>query len=100
MHGAPFPSTAAPSSSSIASSPFTTIAASSQSAATATAADVQAPPAVLAPFGRLANVEVQLIMQQLDQPDLLRLARCNRALFRCASNPLAWQQGSPCTIPK
>jgi hypothetical protein len=84
MHGAP--------SSSTASSPFTTIAASSQSAATATAPAVQAPPAVLASFGRLADVEVQLIMQQLDQPDILRLARCSRALLRCASHPFVWQQ--------
>jgi hypothetical protein len=46
----------------------------------------------VAAFHRLADVEVQLIMQQLEQPDLLRLARCSRALFRCASHPLAWQQ--------
>jgi hypothetical protein len=30
-------------------------------------------------------------MQQLDQQSLLRLARCSRALFRCASHPFVWQ---------
>jgi hypothetical protein len=40
----------------------------------------------------LADVEVQLIMQQLDQRSLLHLARCSRSLLRCASHPFAWQQ--------
>jgi hypothetical protein len=39
----------------------------------------------------LADVEVQLSMQHLDRQSLLRLARCNRALLRCASHPFAWQ---------
>jgi hypothetical protein len=53
---------------------------------------VQTPPLADTSFNRLADIEVQLIMQQLDQPDLLRLARCNRALFRCAASPFVWQR--------
>jgi hypothetical protein len=33
-----------------------------------------------------------MIMQLLDQQSLLRLARCSRSLFCCASNPFGWQR--------
>jgi hypothetical protein len=39
-------------------------------------------------------VEVQLIMKQLDATSILRLARCSRALFRCASNPFVWKMAA------
>jgi hypothetical protein len=61
------------------------------SSSQAACADGQTPSMVAASFDRLADVEVQLIMQQLDQPSLLHLARCSRALFHCASHPFAWQ---------
>jgi hypothetical protein len=55
---------------------------------------LQIPAATPAPLERVADVEVQQLMQQLDQPDLLRLARCNRSLLRCASHSIARQRQS------
>jgi len=43
------------------------------------------------PLTSLAAVELQLVMQCLDRPSLLALARCNRALLAAASHPFAWQ---------
>jgi hypothetical protein len=93
-------STAVASSSSAAFSPSTVACAlplphaagAASSAAAAAPVDVQAPPVASAPFGRLADVEVQMIMQLLDQQSLLRLARCSRSLFCCASHPFGWQR--------
>ena len=46
----------------------------------------------LDPFSsRLANVEVQSIMNQLSAPDLLRFSRCSHRLHALADHPLAWK---------
>jgi hypothetical protein len=94
MHPSSSPSTtssfAAAAGAPIHPAAAAAVAASSDSTATAT--DGQAPPMATASFNQLADVEVQLIMQQLDRQSLLRLARCSRALFRCASHPFAWQR--------
>ncbi len=49
---------------------------------------------------RLADVEVQSVMQLLDVPSRLRLAMCSRQVQRCVSNPFAWQcdEPLPCSI--
>jgi len=43
------------------------------------------------PLTSLAVVELQLLMQWLDHPSLLALARCSRALRAAASHPFPWQ---------
>lgn len=44
------------------------------------------------PFSsRLANVEVQSIMNQLSAPDLLRFSRCSHRLHALADAPLSWK---------
>jgi hypothetical protein len=95
MDAAPTPSAAA--SPSVAAQPQPAavaapagLAAAGPSSPTTTA--LQGQPVGLAPFSRLADVEVQMIMQQLDRSSRLRLARCSRALFRCSSSPFAWQR--------
>jgi hypothetical protein len=42
------------------------------------------------PFSRLANVELQLVMQCLDQQSLIRFARCDKDTLATASLPFAW----------
>jgi hypothetical protein len=53
---------------------------------------LQAHSVARASINRLADVEVQLIMQHLDPQSLLRLARCSRVLLCCASNSFVWRQ--------
>jgi hypothetical protein len=88
----PFPSPVASSSAAAAvlreATPAAVIAADSFAANLI----AQASPAALSSFDRLADVEVQLIMQQLDASSILRLARCSRSLFRCTSHPFGWQR--------
>jgi hypothetical protein len=42
-------------------------------------------------LSRLADVELQLVMQFLDADSLLKLARCSRQALHCATNPLVWR---------
>lgn len=46
-------------------------------------------------FGRLATVELQLVMHCCDRKSLLTLARCSRFTLRAASDPFAWRALSP-----
>jgi hypothetical protein len=46
-------------------------------------------------FQRLAQVEVQCIMQMLDRPSLLALARCNTQILQTADAPFAWKHMPP-----
>jgi hypothetical protein len=86
------PATASSLSSAAASDPHAqSHMAVAASYSTATAADGQAPPMAAASFNRMADVEVQLIMQHLGRRSLLRFARCSRTLLRCASHLLAWR---------
>ena len=41
-------------------------------------------------FTRLAKIELQLILQLLDRPSLLRVARCDRSMLRVVDTPIAW----------
>jgi hypothetical protein len=83
---------AAPPQPAAAAAPAAPTACSSSPPQAPAAETLLVPPVGMEPFGILADIEVQLIMQLLDQQSLLRLARCSRALFRCASNPFAWQR--------
>jgi len=49
-------------------------------------------------IGRLAMVELQLILQQLDTPSKLRLARCCRHTLAAASGALAWAGAAPVRV--
>jgi len=49
----------------------------------------------MAPFDRLAQVELQIVMQHCDQATLLALARCSRTTLAAASQPFAWRALSP-----
>ena len=44
------------------------------------------------PMERLATVELQLVMHNLDAASLLALARCSRHTLRAADAPFAWQR--------
>jgi hypothetical protein len=52
----------------------------------------------MAPFARLATVELQLVMHFCDQRTLLALARCSRAALAAASQPFAWRSLSPLSL--
>jgi hypothetical protein len=42
-------------------------------------------------FSRLATVEVQLVMQNVDLQSLLKLARCSKFTLACALGEFAWR---------
>jgi hypothetical protein len=71
--------------------PAAAAAASSSVAAVTVPADGQAQPSPLTPFGRLADIEVQLIMQQLDYKSILNLAH---AAVRCFAAPRIRSSGN------
>ena len=52
------------------------------------------------PLSSLRTVELQLCMQLLDQPSLLKFARCNRNTLAAASSPCVWlhQVATICTV--
>jgi hypothetical protein len=89
---APTPSAAA--SPSVVAQPAAAAAATAATCSSShlAAQTLQASPAGVGLFGKLADVEVQLVMQHLDGLSMLRFARCSRALFRCSSHPFGWQQ--------
>jgi hypothetical protein len=49
----------------------------------------------MAPFDRLAQVELQSVMQHCDKTTLLALARCSRTTLAAASHPFAWRSLPP-----
>ena len=49
---------------------------------------------------RLADVELQLVMQGLTAQEILKLARCSRFLFHAADKPFAWQHTRLCVRTK
>jgi hypothetical protein len=58
---------------------------------TIAAAEASAP-AFPRSLSRLADVELQLVMQFLDSNSLLKLARCSRQTLHCASHPSVWRR--------
>ena len=54
--------------------------------------------AAVSPFGRLAAVELQLVMRCCDQSTLIALARCSRFALAAASHPFVWQPLSPIAL--
>jgi hypothetical protein len=46
-------------------------------------------------LARLADVELQLVMQGLDASELLQLARCSKQMMHAADSPFAWQHCNP-----
>jgi len=48
------------------------------------------------PMQRLADVELQLVMQGLAAQEILKLARCSRYLLHAADAPFAWQYTRLC----
>jgi hypothetical protein len=47
---------------------------------------------------RLAQVEVQCVMQMLDRPSLLALAQCNSRTLRAADAPFVWKHVPPMRV--
>ena len=63
----------------------------SSTAASSASSSSFSPSSSPSAFGRLAVVELQLVLQCCDRRSLVRLARCSRFTLTAAAHPFAWR---------